>query len=604
MARRLILILLVLLPGLSPTAQTNAPAIWAGAKAGPHAVGVARTTLSDLDVTYWYPAMSGGRPARLGDFSSRSPALLQLLVAGGLADSSARRYVESSMHARWDAPRKTAKFPLVLIGHGNQQDALDQAVLAEIVASHGFVVATIPSATIKSPMQSADDVGPVAQRQAEELLAAATELAVLGVADTTRMATIGHSFGARAALLAAMHDPRIRAVVSLDGGIGTATAQENFTKAPWFSREHGTAPILHFFETAESFMTPDFTLLRSLPAGELTLRELAGLRHAHFTTLGFQAAADAPLRRLTAMEPGGAASILAMVNELVRFLSAHVASGSQQAEWVALRESNFTVPAGQTPIALLRQMNVLVGSTDPFLRDSVAYEAAARWIYTTGALSASEQREMLALWTTNLQAGLGEQAGDAVFRRSFSALNLSIIAARENAAPFLSQEEFDGFLATMLDYLTRERDTRGYDASRGWIHAAAHTADVLKFLARSSKLTVPAQGRVLAAIDEKCRTFASVFQWGEDARLAQVIVSLARRADFDKAALDAWLAAIRARRTEVWAHAPAVDPSEFAKLQNVTLVLRAAYVTLSIEPVTPAAEPARAAILDTLRALR
>jgi hypothetical protein len=280
------------------------------------------------------------------------------------------------------------------------------------------------------------------------------------------------------------------------------------------------------------------------------------------------------------------------------------ADSKTRAEWVALRESNFTVPAGQTPISLLRQMNVLVGSTDPFLRDNVAYEAAARWIYTTGALSASEQREMLAIWTGNLQVGLGEPAGDAAFRRSFSALNLSVLAARENAAPFLSQDEFDKFLSSILDYLHRERDTRGYDSTMGWIHAAAHTADVLKFLTRSPKLAAPAQARVISAIDERCRTFGAVFQWGEDARFAQVIVSLAKRADFDKASFDAWLAAVRTMRTEVWAKAPAVDPVEFAKLQNLTLVLRAAYVALSLDPVTPSAEPARAALLDTLRALR
>jgi hypothetical protein len=305
---------------------------------------------------------------------------------------------------------------------------------------------------------------------------------------------------------------------------------------------------------------------------------------------------------------------MAFILPLVLILESLVASAAGQngprdpdtktrAEWVALRESNFTVPAGQTPVALLRQMNAIVGSTDPFLRDNVAYEAAARWIYTTGLLSANEQREMLAMWTNNLQTGLGEASGDAAFRRSFSALNLSVLAARENAAPFLSQDEFDKFLATMLDYLSRERDTRGYDATRGWIHAAAHTADVLKFLARSAKLTTAAQSRVLAAIDEKCRTFDGVFQWGEDARLAQVVVSLAKRGDFDKPAFDAWLGAVRTRRTQLWAHAPAIDPADFARVQNLTLVLRSAYVSLSIDPV-PATEPARAALLEALRALR
>jgi hypothetical protein len=281
-----------------------------------------------------------------------------------------------------------------------------------------------------------------------------------------------------------------------------------------------------------------------------------------------------------------------------------VPGAKSRADWVALRESNFTVPAGQTPVALLREMNALVGSPDPFLRDNVAYEAAARWIYTAGLLSASEQRDMLAMWMGNLQAGLGEPSGDAAFRRSFSALNLSVLAARDNAASFLTQEEFDRFLAGMLDYLAREKDTRGYDAAKGWIHSAAHSADVLKFLARSPKLPPASQARIMAAIDEKCRTFGAVFQWGEDARLAQAIVSLAKRADFDKSALDAWLSSVRTRRTELWAKAPTIDPAEFVKVQNLTLALRAAYVALSTEPVAVAAEPARAAILDTLRALR
>jgi dienelactone hydrolase len=212
-------------------------------------------------------------------------------------------------------------FPLVLIGQGNWHDALDQAVLAEIVASHGFVVATVPSPTIKSPMKTADDVGPFAQRQAEELLTAATRLAELGVADISRMAVIGHSFGARAALLLAMHDVRVKALVSLDGGIGTATAQDSFSRAPWFSREAGQAPILHFYEKADPAMVPDFTLLQSLPARALTLRELKGLGHAHFSTLGFEAAVNQPMRRLTGMGQEGPASILTMVDEVIRFLT-------------------------------------------------------------------------------------------------------------------------------------------------------------------------------------------------------------------------------------------------------------------------------------------
>ena len=273
--------------------------------------------------------------------------------------------------------------------------------------------------------------------------------------------------------------------------------------------------------------------------------------------------------------------------------------------WTALRDAKFAVPAGETASGLLREMNALLASTDPFLRDNVAYEAAARWIYTDGLLSPDEQRAILSQWTANLREGLGEAEGDAVFLRSFSALNLSIVAARDNREPFLTKPEFDAFLDAMLAYFEGERDARGYEPAKGWVHAAAHTADALKFLARNTKLDAAQQARLLAAIDAKARDFGAVFQWAEDARIADVLVSLAARADFDQAAFEAWLATIPPRRKALWANAPAIDAARFPEVQNLTLVLRAALAALSMPAeIPPQAAAARTSIIATLRALR
>jgi len=299
----------------------DAPAIWAGIESGPHLVGATRTKDAGQDVTSWYPASSGGRAARLRDFSEQASGLVAALVGAGVDAKIANGYVDSVLASRWDATPAKGKWPLVLIAQGNQQDAFDQAVLAEIVASHGFVVATVPSPTIKTPMKSADDVGPFAQRQAEDLLSAVAALTSAGHVDTTRIAMVGHSFGARAALLLAMHDARVKGLVSLDGGIGTSTAQESFKTAKWFSRERGTVPVLHFYETLDEVMTPDFSLLRSLPALRLTLREVKGLHHSHFTTIGFEAAVEPAIGQLTRMGLEGRSSLRVMITEAVGFLS-------------------------------------------------------------------------------------------------------------------------------------------------------------------------------------------------------------------------------------------------------------------------------------------
>jgi hypothetical protein len=250
-------------------------------------------------------------------------------------------------------------------------------------------------------------------------------------------------------------------------------------------------------------------------------------------------------------------------------------------------------------------MNELLGSTDPVLRDEVAYGAAARWIYRQRLLSADEARRLLELWTSNLAAGIGERDTDSVLRRSFSALGLSLVAALDDEAPFLDQEGFDRLLASALEYLARERDTRGYDPVKGWMHAAGHTADLLKFLARSPRLRVADQRRILDGVAAKCAAFGEVFAWGEEERLAQVVRSIARRSDLDAASFEAWLVPFPEQNRELWAAAPAIDVGRYVAVQNVKAMLRAAHTALALDAgLSPAAQAAHAELLETLGEMR
>jgi hypothetical protein len=273
-----------------------------------------------------------------------------------------------------------------------------------------------------------------------------------------------------------------------------------------------------------------------------------------------------------------------------------------RAFWLTLAQKKFDLPPGETAFNLLVEMNDLVGSTDPALRDDVAYGAAASWIYRQRLLTPAQQKQVVEMWTRNLSSGIGERGTDSVFKRSFSALNLSVAAALDNTAPFLSQAEFETLLARALEYLEREQDTRGYDPLKGWIHTPAHTADLLKFLARNAKLARDAQGKVLAAVSGKCAAMGHTFAWGEDERLAQVVRSIAGRDDFDAAAFESWLAAFPVQRKQFWANAPTIDPEGFPAVQNVTAVLRATFVALSLDTdLTPAAAAARQRVLEALK---
>ena len=62
-------------------------------------------------------------------------------------------------------------------------------------------------------------------------------------------------------------------------------------------------------------------------------------------------------------------------------LAPHVpltAQAGTRADWLALRASGFALQPGQSAEALLLEMNALLASPDPVLRDDVAFAAAEK----------------------------------------------------------------------------------------------------------------------------------------------------------------------------------------------------------------------------------
>jgi hypothetical protein len=200
----------------------------------------------------------------------------------------------------------------------------------------------------------------------------------------------------------------------------------------------------------------------------------------------------------------------------------------------------------------------------------------------------------------NLERGVGGGESDEVLLRSFSALTLSVIASRDNADPFLSAEDYNTLLESGLAYFRNERDVRGFDALKGWIHTAAHTADLLKFLARNTKLRPADQARILTALTAKNRDAAAPFAQGEDERMARVIISIVRRPDFDRPAFKAWLA--DAHTAASFPRPPTV--AALRAQQNIRHLLSSLWAELSVdERPSEGAEFARTALREALDTL-
>lgn len=301
--------------------DTLAPVLWAGLSPGRYRVGYRRLETAGGVVHTWYPTAATGTPLRFQDYlGAAAPRLASFLAQAGMHPASVDTLFASPLYAVPSVHPLTGLFPLVLIGQGNGQDVADQVVLCEYLASQGFVVAATPSPMLRTPLEREDQVGPLAELQAGELAAAIGVVAAELPVDRERLAVVGHSFGARAALLLGMRDRRIRAIVSLDGGIGTATAADEFRRAPSFREDAELPPLLHFYEELDAFMAPDFRMLRALHTAELVLTATAAMHHAHFTTYGFAAARFPDLARATQATPATAGAVVGVAERTTTFL--------------------------------------------------------------------------------------------------------------------------------------------------------------------------------------------------------------------------------------------------------------------------------------------
>ena len=267
--------------------------------------------------------------------------------------------------------------------------------------------------------------------------------------------------------------------------------------------------------------------------------------------------------------------------------------------WRNIVKNNYRVPPGPPVLPLINELSTYFASPDPELRDDLAYSLIDAWILRQKLLSAPELISLLDQWQANLRTGIGEAGTDTVLLRSFSALNLATLAERDLRTPFLGADRYRTLLDNALSYLRDERDLRGFDPHKGWIHSTAHTADLLTALAANplfaaQKSTAPEnQLRLFQAISDRLSSAHLIFAYGEQDRLAATIATLVSRTDFDPATFHSWLSTLDETDRNVWKQSPP-DDNLLKTYQNNNYLLQSLAARLY------AAQPKSAAIIATL----
>jgi hypothetical protein len=268
--------------------------------------------------------------------------------------------------------------------------------------------------------------------------------------------------------------------------------------------------------------------------------------------------------------------------------------------WRLIVANKYQIPQNEKALVLAQKLSGYLGSPDPELRDDLSYTILAVWIVNRQQFSPEELVQLEGQWRANLRFGIGENGTDTVFKRSFSALCLSSLAERELKAPFLSDTRYRKLLDSAITYMADEKDLRGFDANKGWIHSTAHTADLLAALAENPLFTKQDQSSVLKAISARLATTDAVFTYGEQGRLANIVAVIAARSDFDFDIFHEWLAEVDAADRTVWKDSPPKLPA-LIRFQNDSYMLRALIPQLLQRPGTPALHKVQESILKSLK---
>lgn len=275
-------------------------------------------------------------------------------------------------------------------------------------------------------------------------------------------------------------------------------------------------------------------------------------------------------------------------------------SGHGREFWGQIAKNHYAIPAGQEAFPLAKELSGYLGLPDPELRDDLAYSILAVWITRQKKFSTEDLVTLLEEWQANLRAGVGETGTDSIFKRSFSALCLSALAERDLIQPFLGEARFRTLLNAALTYLGDERDLRGFDAKKGWIHATAHTADLLAALAQNRFFSKQDQGRVLKGITQRLETASEIFRYGEQDRLANVAAAIASRGDCDNEGWSAWVAQMDKEDRVVWNDSPP-KMQALSRFQNDSYFLSATAAQILLRPPSSTSAEAQKSVLAVLR---
>jgi len=196
----------------------------------------------------------------------------------------AARLFATETAAHRDAAPARGRFPLLLYSSGLGARGDSNAELGEFLATHGFVVATVPNLGVSREHMDMGNAAPDIEAHTRDLEFAWDRLRTFPFIDATNVATAGHSAGGTVALYLAMRHPEIKAVISLDGSFGFTGYVRKMKALPDYAPARVKAALLDLRRANHvQDATHDFAIIRALRRSDRYLVSFPHMFHGDFT---------------------------------------------------------------------------------------------------------------------------------------------------------------------------------------------------------------------------------------------------------------------------------------------------------------------------------
>lgn len=384
------LVALILLCASTAAVFAQAPLAWGDLTPGPYAVGFKTATKYDYSRSYetkssnwglsprgeraremqlwvWYPAtpVETSRFMAITDYVAievsdivskppEGPSSTASILSGPLfADFPKQRVydlLKMKTAAIRDAPPRDGRFPLIVFGQGYYfESPIAHSVLCEYLASHGFVVATVPYRGYPLRSSFHDLVG--VEQEVRDMEFVIASMHDFPSVDHDRMAVAGFDYGGLAALLLQMRNTDVDALIGIDTGIIFRHNNVLLKQSPYYNLANLRVPMLLITKShAENGDDEDLSVYEQARYSEAYLLRLGGMEHQDFTFYGLTSAA---LRAGDPAESPKRIGYAVACRYVLNFLEAYV-KGDRQA-LVFLTNKPEANDARQIPVTIVRK---------------------------------------------------------------------------------------------------------------------------------------------------------------------------------------------------------------------------------------------------------